>query len=100
MAQEKFKYNINHQLSFLPRSVSIGDFEKILEKKHGISRATFYADRRILLTDEQSIPEDRLQVYAGLFDVSMDDLINKKIKVKSIFSLTNTHRFKSPLSNP
>lgn len=98
MAQEKFKYNINHQISFLPHAMSIADLEKLLEKEYAITRSTFYADRRIMQSDVQSIPVDRMEVYAGLFNVSIEQLIFKKQKIKSIDERLGVKRVKVSLN--
>lgn len=74
MASRKFKYNINHQISLLPREVAISDIIDILHKE-GISQDSFYRDRNITLGSDQSIPSDRLFIYADLFECSVSDLL-------------------------
>lgn len=81
---KKFKYKINDQISLLPRTMTIGEIEKILKKEHGISRDTFYRDRNITTEDSTSIPSERLDVYAALFNISSDDLKNYTIKAKPL----------------
>jgi hypothetical protein len=80
MTKPKYKYNINHHISLLPRAISIAQFEEILRKDHGITRDSFYRDRNIQLSSDTSIPSDRLEVYAGLFGVSVDELKNYEVK--------------------
>lgn len=80
----KPKYNINAYLAELPSRITINDICDQLRKDHGITYDTFNRDRKIKATDVKSIPSDRLQVYAGLFDCSIEDLINTKKKVKPI----------------
>lgn len=79
MAFVKYKYNINQQISLLPRHILIRDIERLLEKE-GISRDTFYRDRNLNPKSETSIPTDRLQKYANLFECSLDDLITTQVK--------------------
>jgi hypothetical protein len=79
--QEKLKYNINKLIDELPRSMTIGAIEKILKKEHGISRDTFYRDR-FKTINENSIPSERLDVYAALFNVPVSDLKNYTVKAK------------------
>ncbi len=95
MAATKFKYNINHQISLQPRQVSIGAIEKILAKEHGISRDAFYRDRNLTLADTFSIPSDRMDIYAALFNCTVDDLKNftsKKIKPLADRKLSKTQK--------
>jgi hypothetical protein len=78
-----FKYKINDYIHALPRTISIGRLQKVLQNEHGISSDTFYRDRAIKSDDEFSIPSDRMDVYAGVFGCKVDDLKNfttKKIK--------------------
>jgi hypothetical protein len=83
MAEKKFKYKINEHILVLPRHITVGSIEKILKKDHGISRAAFYRDRNVELDDAYSIPSERLDIYASLFGVTIEDMKNytsKKIK--------------------
>lgn len=85
MAKPEFKYKINVQLSRLPRTMTIGQIEQILKKDHNISRDTFYRDRNVTIHGKHSIPSDRLDIYAALFNCSADDLKNYKIdKIKPL----------------
>lgn len=80
----KFKYNINHQISLLPRQISIENVAELLEQEHGISKSTFNRDRFLTIGDSTSIPVDRLDVYAALFGVASDSLKNYKVDVTPI----------------
>jgi len=70
------KYKINYFLSIQPRNVTVASVEKILSNEHGISRSTFMRDRSIKHGSDHSITIDRLEVYAALFDVTVDELKN------------------------
>lgn len=83
-SSKKFKYNINHYISLLPRHISIGSIERILAADHGISRDTFYRDRSLLPGDDASIPSERLDIYAGLLNVTPDQLKNYTVNVKPL----------------
>lgn len=83
MVTDKFKYRINYQISLLPRSITIMQLVKVVEQK-GISQDTFYRDRKIAKGSKQSIPGDRLMIYAKLFDCTLDDLLTTEVKGKSI----------------
>jgi len=87
MAKSKFKYNINHSISLLPRDISIGDVEEVLLKNYSITRDAFYRDRNLLIGDSSSIPTDRLDAYAILFGCTTDDLKNYKLKGKSLIEI-------------
>jgi hypothetical protein len=77
------KYRLDHQLGLLRRDITIDAIIQILAREYGISRDTFYRDRSLTIDDEFSIPSSRLEIYAGLFGVTSDDLKNyppKKVK--------------------
>lgn len=78
--KQKFKYNLNHYISIQPRAITVSKIEDILVKEHRISRSTFQRDRSMPLDSEQSIPSDRLDIYAALFGVTVDELKNYTIK--------------------
>ncbi len=80
------KYNIEQQLDLLSRAISI---EVVVEhlKKFGVSRDDFYRDRRIPYGSAKSISADRLQIYAQVFDCTIEDLQNQPVKAKSIRAL-------------
>ncbi len=67
----------------LPRDVNYID--AII--KAGISERTFHYDKK---RDPNSIPFERLNVYAGLLDCQVDDLINTYSKVKPIMNRKRT----------
>ncbi len=77
------KYNIDQQIGLLPREVAVADIIKHLEQC-GVTRDDFYRDRRIPYGSAKSISAYRLQIYAQVFDCSIDDLQNHQIKAKSI----------------
>lgn len=81
----KFKYTLEEQISALPRSMSIMDVVKHLEKDK-ISRNEFYADRAIPFGSAKSIPSDRLFIYSKVFECPVEDLMNHSIKATSIRS--------------
>ena len=90
----KYKYAINEHVAMLPRSTKVSDLVKHLEDS-GISRDEFYRDREIAFASDKSIPSDRLFIYAQVFDVPVEDLMNHTIKAKSLRQ-TNL-KLKSPL---
>lgn len=77
---QKFKYNINHYISIQPREITIASIEKILLSEYGISKSTFLRDRMMDRDAETSIPSDRLDIYAALFSVTVDELKNYTMK--------------------
>ncbi len=87
------KYRINELILALP--VSEGKIGRIVEhlKNHNVSQHDFYRDRNIQLNSSKSIPGDRLMVYAKVFDVSLEELMNHTIKVKPLIQ----SRIKTPL---
>ena len=87
----KLKYNINTYLAELPARITMKEITKELQP-HKITYDTFNRDRKIEATESTSIPSDRLQVYAGLFGCTIDDLINTKKKVKPIVKNTLTKK--------
>lgn len=52
-------------------------------ERYEISDRTFYRD---LKANSNSIPHQRLQIYAGLLDCEVSDLIDHFVKVKPIVS--------------
>lgn len=79
-----YKYHLEHFLSLRPASITMQQIEDILQKDHGISRSTFLRDRSITKNSDKSIPSDRLDIYAALLNVSVDDLKNYTVKVKPL----------------
>jgi hypothetical protein len=85
MAESReYKYKINHYIGLLPRHITIGSIERLLADEHGISRDTFYRDRNVAPDDDFSIPTERLDIYAGLLNITPDELKNYEIKVKPL----------------
>lgn len=79
----KYKYTINTQIDHLPRTLTVAEVVKHLND-NGISKTEFYTDRAILFGSDKSIPADRLQKYAIVFDVTIDELQNQPVKATSI----------------
>jgi hypothetical protein len=79
-ATSSYKYKLNEKIKELPRSISIEKIIETLATDHSISRTTFHRDRNIAQESEQSIPSDRLDTYAALFNCSADDLKNYQPK--------------------
>jgi len=78
------KYKLDAFINKLPRTVSVKALCTTLDKK-GVSRDTFFRDRRIEAKSEKSISEKRLSIYAQLFKCTIDDLLNyKPRKFKSL----------------
>lgn len=77
------KYNIDQQLQLLSRGITTMMIIDHL-KKFGVSRDDFYSDRRIPYGSAKSISADRLQIYAQVFDCTIEDLQNQPVKAKSI----------------
>jgi hypothetical protein len=75
MNKQKFKYNIDHYVKLLPRTIGITQLLEAL-KKENISRDIFYRDRNLKVANTFSIPIDRLEIYAALFGVTVDELKN------------------------
>lgn len=81
--KKHLKYKIQEYLDSRPAAISMSSIVQILAG-HGISQSTFLRDRKIKKASAQSIPSDRLDVYAALFNVSVDDLKNYTINVKPL----------------
>jgi len=89
----KLKYKLNILFQNLPRSVKGRTIWERLAK-HGISKSTFYRHCRIKSTSPVSIGLDDLEIYAQLFDVTIDELKNYEApKIKPL-----TERAIKPLS--
>ena len=67
---------LKEKLDALPKSLSSAKVILPLLEKYGIGSATFYRDLKA-----QSIPSDRLQVYAGILGCDVDDLLNSYSKI-------------------
>lgn len=48
-------------------------------RQNGVSRTSFFRDKRIELTNDECIPEHRLQVYAKALDVEIFELLNYEV---------------------
>jgi|GEM_PF-2082877 len=70
----RFKYKINHFLSIQPRHITVDDVRRVLETRYGIKQTTFNRDRFIAYSDETEVPQERLDVYAIVLNVSTDQL--------------------------
>lgn len=79
----KFKYNLNHQISLLPRNKTIEMIVADLDKE-GIKERTFFRDRSIELGEKTDIPSSRLLIYSKYFDVSLNELFNYDKEVNSV----------------
>jgi hypothetical protein len=79
----KYKYTLEDQLHMLPRNLTVKAVELHL-KEFGITRDSFYDDRRILFGSDFSIPSDRLFIYAKVFDCPIQDLLNQEVNATSI----------------
>lgn len=79
----KYKYHINHHLSYQPQWLTIDKIAAILEKA-GIPRRTFDRDKALKANDEADIPGERLLIYASLFDVSIEQLYSYERKIKPL----------------
>lgn len=71
MALVRFKYQINHYLSIQPRYVTVDGIRKLLEMRYGIAQETFNRDRFLAPDDADEIPQQRLEAYATVLQVSM-----------------------------
>ncbi len=79
-----FKFNIDERRGMLPQSITTQDLLDYLDV-NGISRDEYYYDRKIQTGSDKSPTVDRLLIYSKVFGCSLDDLINYKIDVKSIY---------------
>lgn len=70
----RFKYQINHFLSIQPRHVTVDDVRRMLEKQYGITQETFNRDRFITVNDSTEVPQERLDIYAIVLNVSIIQL--------------------------
>jgi hypothetical protein len=87
-----YKYRLQELVNDLPKSTSMASLEKLL-KGHGISQSQFYRDRMAAYTSDFNIPVDRMVIYSQLFDVTIEELMNRTIKVKPLIQ----SRIKTPL---
>lgn len=75
----------------LPKNITLKDVILPNLKKYDITQSTFYRD---LESNPNSIPNERLQVYAGLLDCDVSDLMEgyTKIKVRPIVKKSLTKK--------
>lgn len=88
-----YKYRLQELINELPKGLKISVLEKLLLRDFGITQNEFYRDRTARYGSDFSIPDDRMQVYAQIFDVTVDDLRNQNIKAKPLVKST----IKTPL---
>jgi len=70
----RYKYRINHLLSLLPAGIYPESITANLEIIHHIDAHIFYRDRHIAIEALEEIPDERLRIYAQVFDVQVSDL--------------------------
>lgn len=85
MKPKDLKYSINHQISLLPREITIDSIKELLDKHYNISSSTFDRDRSISLSDSWSIPSHRLDAYANILQVPSDKLKNYTVDGPTIY---------------
>jgi hypothetical protein len=83
VATPKYKYNLNTQIGLLQKNITMVKLRAHLAE-HGITRDEFYRDRAILIDSDKSIPDDRMVIYAIVFDCEVHDLRNHQVKARSI----------------
>lgn len=92
-----YKYKLKEIIETeLPKSMKMSSIEKILANEYGISQNEFYRDRVTLYESNYSILGDRLIVYSKLFDRSIEELMNRSVKVKPLVNNLDS-TIKSPL---
>lgn len=74
MALLKFKYQINHYLSIQPSFITIDGMRKLLKIYYDIPPEIFDRDRFLRPDNPEEIPQERLEVYAGVLGVSVEQL--------------------------
>lgn len=72
----KFKYNINHHISLLPRELTAMEVGRTLESQYGISQSVFDADRFMPPGSSTRIPGRRLRAYAHVLRCPVKSLMN------------------------
>lgn len=70
---------LEQKFKALPRAVTFKDNVLPALLKAGISESTFHRDRR---AKPESIPYERLLIYAGFFDCDVADLVEATVKLK------------------
>jgi hypothetical protein len=97
MAEAKFKYHLNHHVSYQPQYLNIADIAKQLQK-YGISPRTFERDKAIRIGDSADIPGERLMIYSKFFDVPLAQLFAYDLKVKPIDRREPTRQMKKVMN--
>ena len=69
-----YKYNLSRLVEKL-ESTSQVSFDQ-MRPQLGISKSTYFADKKLKLEDERSIPESRIQLYALALEVDLTDFLN------------------------
>ena len=77
------KYNLKQLCDDLPRSIKVSTIVSKLDA-HGISESTFRRHCKIKIDSKSIIGSDDLQVYAALFNCTLEDLLNKKVSAKPL----------------
>ncbi|MGE0770926.1 MAG: hypothetical protein AB7K37_04375 [Cyclobacteriaceae bacterium] len=70
----QYKYQLNHRLSLLPYGQYIEHVIEQLEREYGVSGLQFNHDRQIPHDSAETIPTDRLLIYANLFRITVEEL--------------------------
>lgn len=78
---DKKKYRIQEFIDNLEKKWTFKRIATLLKEEHGIAQATFSRDKAIDMYDAYSIPCDRLEIYAKLFNVKMEEMTNYFIDV-------------------
>ena len=81
MAKQQQTTPLRTKYEALPKSIVFETDILPLLQKADITKDTFYRDMKV---KGNTIPHMRLQVYAGLFDCDVNDLIDSFVKVKPI----------------
>ena len=75
----KYKYQINHYLSIQPKHISIDQLALRLRKDYDIPFPVFDRDRHSRTGEAYEIPEERLKIYAELFNIPVRALIEESL---------------------
>ncbi|OEK06579.1 hypothetical protein BFP71_02595 [Roseivirga misakiensis] len=84
----KTPYNTYHPLKYLLNPlISISAYKSDLSERKFVGRSTiswstYMRDKKIKVSDDTSISEERLQIYAALCQTEITTLLNYKIEVK------------------
>lgn len=97
MARQKFKYNINHFISLLPKAQTMEWISMELEKE-GIPPRTFFRDKSILPKESHDISAERLLIYARFFGVTLEQMYGYTRNVKPVYRRFSHPQYKTHLS--